>query len=249
MKKILVVLFMIFSMVIGTALACPADPSATATATASPTITNSSSAAGGAGGIGNDNSRFTFTIDTTISTSTNKQKQQQGQVQQQKQNMNNNQEISPVQKTDIEIEARTPLLNTPSQSVPELNFGNGRMRDVTKSMPNFALYGIKKYAGEAIREVLYTKANIKMKNFFQEVINGGKKISAASDFKSSEVKVIVIVAEAQKTWTSGGNIGGAASGLAGSGLVGGSAGASIIPQWGGTKSDDLSTIFFVRVAN
>ena len=232
MKKILVVLFMIFSMVIGTALACPADPSATATATV------------------NDNSRFTFTsIDTTISTSTNKQKQQQGQVQQQKQNMNNNQEIAPVQKTDIEIEARTPLLNTPSQSVPELNFGNGRMRDVTKSMPNFALYGIKKYAGEAIREVLYTKANIKMKNFFQEVIDGGKKISSASDFKSSEVKVIVIVAEAQKTWTSGGNIGGAASGLAGSGLVGGSAGASIIPQWGGTKSDDLSTIFFVRVAN
>lgn len=59
---------------------------------------------------------------------------------------------------------------------------------------------------------------------------------------------MVTCAEAQKTWTSGGNFGGGGSGLQASGLGGASGAGSIVPQWGGTKADDLYTIVYVKVA-
>jgi hypothetical protein len=159
---------------------------------------------------------------------------------------NNGQVIAP--KQTVLFESPTPLPNLPSQYVPELNFGTGRMRDVTEKMPNFAIYGIKKYAGEVILDVLNVNANVKFKNYYRAVLSDAKDLSYSKGFKSSEVRIQVICAEAQKTWTTGGNLGGAMTGLSGSGLSGGSGAGSIVPQFGGTKADDLFTIIFFKVA-
>ena len=181
---------------------------------------------------------------TPVNANSNIQGQQQGQIQGQE--MNNKQNIAPVQ--EVNIKSPAPLLNTPSQSVPELNFGTGRMKDVTYTIPNFAIYGIKKYAGEFILDVMNVNANVKFKNYYKAVLSDAKDLASAKGFKSAEVRIQVICAEAQKTWTSGGNLGGAGSALSSSGLSGASGGASIIPQFGGTKADDLFTIIFVKVA-
>jgi hypothetical protein len=160
--------------------------------------------------------------------------------------MNNKQTIAPVQQ--VLFESPTPLLNTPSQSVPELNFGNGKMIDATKGLPNFAIYGIAPLGSEAIMEVINVNANVKFKNLYKAILSDAKDIGTSKGFKSANVRYQVIRAEAQKTWTTGGNIGGAGSMLSTSGLSGGSGAGSIVPQFGGTKADDLFTIIFVKVA-
>ena len=192
-------------------------------------------------------------VDTDIK-NTNKQGQSQSNTNTfnpvntntQGQNVNNEQNIAPVQ--EVNIKSPTQLLNAPSQMVPELNFGTGRMKDVTFTMPNFAIYGIKKYAGEMIVDVLNVNANVKFKNYYKAILSGAKDLSGAKGFNSNEVKIQVICAEAQKTWTTGGNLGGAGSIVSATGLGGGSGAGSIIPNWGGTKADDLFTIIFVKVA-
>jgi hypothetical protein len=132
--------------------------------------------------------------------------------------------------------------------VPELNFGNGRMKDATKELPNFAIFGIKALGSEAIMEVLNVNANVKFKNLYQSIIDDAKSVASAKGFRSEATRYQVIRAEAQKTWTTGGNLGGAGSGLSSTGLGGASGAGSIIPQWGGTKADDLFTIIYVKVA-
>jgi hypothetical protein len=159
-------------------------------------------------------------------------------------------QINEGNKNSINIEAQKQnLIGLPSLgSVPELNFGSGRMKDVTSTMPNFAIFGIKKYAGELIMDVLNVNANVKFKNYFKAVIDDAKDLAAAKGFKSKEVRIMVICAEAQKSWNTGGNIGGGGSGLASNGLGGGSGAGSLVPSFGGTKADDLFTIIFVKVA-
>jgi hypothetical protein len=159
---------------------------------------------------------------------------------------NNDQVIAPNQ--EVTFKSPTQLLNAPSQYVPELNFGTGRMKDVTFTMPNFAIYGIKKYAGEMIVDVLNVNANVKFKNYYKAILADAKDIAGSKDFNSAAVRIQVICAEAQKTWTTGGNLGGAGSVVSATGLGGGSGAGSIIPNWGGTKADDLFTIIFVKVA-
>lgn len=158
----------------------------------------------------------------------------------------NFQNISPEQT--VTFKSPTQLLAPPSQGLSELNFGNGKMTDAKSTLPKFAIYGIKYLEGEAVREVLSVNANVKFKNLYASILDDAKNIAAAKGFKSSEVRLQVIRAEAQKTWASGGNLGGAGSGVALSGLAGGSMAGSIIPQWGGTKADDLFTIIFVKVS-
>jgi hypothetical protein len=174
------------------------------------------------------------------------QMQGQGQLQGQKQGQNNKQTIAPVQK--VLFEAPTPLLGSPSQMVPELNFGTGRMKDVTSLMPNFALYGIKKYGGEPILDVPIVDANVKFKNYYRATITHAKDLASEKGFKSENYRVQVICAEAQKTWQLGANAVGAGSGLASSGLGGGSGMGGFGPTWAGTKADDLFTIIFFKVA-
>ena len=240
MKKIFLVLAMVFILA-GVAIPCEV-PAQTATATA--TATGGTATGGSAtiqkGAVQNSNSNLNVNTNVFDPTSINIQGQIQGQSQ------NNKQTIAPVQETII----TTPqeLLALPSQYVPSLNFGSGRMKDVTATMPNFAIYGIAKYAGEPILDVLNVNANVKFKNYFKAILNDAKDIASAKNFKASEVRIIVVCAEAQKTWTTGGNIGGGGSALASGGLGGISAVGSIIPQFGGTKSDDLFTILFVKVS-
>lgn len=174
-----------------------------------------------------------------------KQQQQQGQIQGQGQEMNNKQVIAP--KQVVLFESPTPLLISPSQNVPELNFGNGRMIDATKSLPNFAIFGIKPLGAEAIREVLSVNANVKLKKLYQAILDDAKDVANGGKKTLTDVRYQVIRAEGQKSWTTGGNLGGAGSALSSSGLSGASGAGSIIPQWGGTKADDLFTIIFVRV--
>lgn len=207
----------------------------------------SASATGISGGVRIEPEIDTHIDNRNIQGQIQGQKQQQGQIQGQQQGQINvnDQVIAPEQK--VIFKSPTQLLAPPSQGLSELNFGNGRMKDVTKGPYKFALFGIQEYNGEPIREVLYTDANVKMKNYFQAVLDAGKKVSSKADFKSKETRIIVIEAEAQKSWTSGGNLGGAGSAVPTSGLVGGSMAGSIIPQWGGTKADDLRNIFIVKV--
>lgn len=186
-----------------------------------------------------------------------KQKQQQGQVQGQQQKMNNDQVIAPIQDTNILIEApKQNLLGLPSQSVPEMNFGNGKMLDATAKLPNFAIYGIKPLKDEAIMEVISVTANIKFKNLYKKVLddaksicaNGGNTVKLPRPAQSGiNIRYQIIRAEAQKSWSTGGNLGGGGSGLAANGLGAGSGAGSLIPSWGGTKADDLFTVVFVRV--
>ena len=135
----------------------------------------------------------------------NSNKQSQGQIQGQSQN--NKQIIAPVQ----EVNTPQSLLPVPSQTVPGLFFGSGHMKDITNSMPNFAIFGIARYNGEAILDVLNVNANVKFKNYFKAVIDDAKGIAGTKGFKSSDIKIIVICAEAQKSWTTGGTLGGGGS--------------------------------------
>jgi hypothetical protein len=248
MKKIFLVLAMVlvltgFYAQVGacTTPACDDYAQATATGgTANATIQK--------GAIQNSNSNLNvntnvFNAENTFKpVNTNKQNQEQGQAQ--RQNMNNKQTIAPVQ----EVNTPQALLPPPSQYVPSLSFGNGRMKDVTKELPNFAIYGIKELAFEPIREVLDVSANIKFKNLYKEVLEISKAIAGRKDFKASETRYQIIRAEAQKSWATGGNLGGAASSLSSTGLSGVSAAGSVVPTWGGTKADDLFTVIIVRVA-
>ncbi len=163
----------------------------------------------------------------------------QGQIGINKQN--NEQVIAPNQ--EVTINTPRALLPIVPGSVPELNFGNGKMTDETKKLPAFAIGGITPLAGETIVDVLDVNANVKFKNLYKEILSAGKKIAQSNP--AGTVKYQVIRAEAQKTWNTGGNIGGAGSGLMTSGGAGGS--VNLIPSFGGTKADDLFTIIFVKV--
>lgn len=255
MRRLMVVLFIVLVMSVPAFAVNPHnDSNATATATATAT--------GGAGGAGgnatlNDNSR-TYNTNTNLNTNAQGQNQNQGQLQDQqqgqiqgqlqgqKQTNVNDQVIAPNQ--EVTFKSPTQLLAPPSQGVPELNFGNGKMKDVTGELPNFAMYGIKRLGTEPILRVLNVNANVKFKNLYKEILEDAKDVVNGNGNHSSDIRYQVIRAEAQKSWTTGGNIGGAGSGVATSGLAGGSMAGSVIPQWGGTKADDLFTIIFVRVA-
>jgi hypothetical protein len=184
----------------------------------------------------------------------NAQKQQQGQMQgqQQKQGqiqgqqMNNKQVIAPRQEITFEAPKAGVGVGTvlPGQGVPELNFGAGSMKDVTLNMPKFAIYGYLPYRGETISEVLSVTANVKFKNLFKVILEDAKAL-ADKGYKSGEVKILVFMADAQKSWTTGGNLGAGGAGAIGTG--GASLGGSIVPQWGGTKADPLGTVIYVKV--
>ncbi|MCZ7405026.1 MAG: hypothetical protein O8C67_08860 [Candidatus Methanoperedens sp.] len=271
MKKLLFALFVILALS-GMAFA---DPPGSATATIDMTnsgaggsiLSPSATATGGTGGTGGaggsatatiekgaiDNKNTNTNLNTNLNSNTNKmdnkntntniQGQQQGQMQGQSQSTKNSNNA----KQTVLFESPTPLLIAPSQNVPELNFGNGRMIDATKSLPNFAIYGIKKLGDEAIREVLNVNANVKFKNLYKAILDDAKGVANGGKKTLSDVRYQVIRAEGQKSWTTGGNLGGAGSALSTTGLSGASGAGSIIPQWGGTKADDLFTIIFVKV--
>lgn len=240
MKKILLVLAMVFILCVPAFATGLLDPNTNIN-----TNTNTNV---------NTNANTNVNANTNLNTNLNTQGQMQGQgqlqgqvqgqKQGQKQNMNNKQTIAPVQ----EVNTPPTLLAPPSQSVPFLYFGSGRIKDVTGSIPNFAIYGIKKYNGEAILDVLSVNANVKFKNYFRAILDDARSLAGSKGFKSSEIRIMVFCAEAQKTWTTGGNLGAAGSGLGAAGQGGGSAAGSIIPQWGGTKADDLFTIIYVKVS-
>jgi hypothetical protein len=182
------------------------------------------------------------------------QGQMQGQIginkQGQKQGQNNDQTIAPEQSQSVTFKSPTQLMNPPSQYVPELNFGNGQMKDATNELPKFALYGIRPLdvARERILGILSVNANVKFKNLYESILEDAGKVAGKSK-GIINVRYQVMRAEAQKSWTTGGNLGGAGSGLSATGLGGGSGAGSIIPQWGGTKADDLFTIIFMKIIN
>ncbi|HYA92757.1 MAG TPA: hypothetical protein VEK32_14810 [Thermodesulfobacteriota bacterium] len=218
----------------------------------SQSINNSGNATIQKGAVTNNNTvdpKITVspTIDPKITTTVDpKMTNKQSQSQKQSQGQNNEQTINPQQ--EVTIKTPTQLLESPTQYIPSLNFGNGKMKDVTNELPTFAIYGIKKYAGESIMEVLDVKANVKFKNLYKEILSKAKSLAGGEGFKSAEVKVQILKAEAQKTWQLGLNALGSGSGLSPSGLGGGSGTGGLGPVWGGTKADDLFTIIYVKVA-
>ena len=191
---------------------------------------------------------------------TNKQNQRQGQSQGQDQGQsqsnaftptnvqgqNNDQVVAPEQTVIIKSPVQLP--NIPSSSVPELNFGNGRMYDTTKTLPNFAIFGIRSLGGnDMIMEVLNVNANVKFKNLYKAILSDAKDVANGGKKTLVNVRYQVIRAEAQKSWHTGGSLGGGGSGVSTTGLSGGAGAGSIVPSFGGTKADDLFTIIFVQV--
>jgi len=204
----------------------------------------------------NQNTNLNTDVNTNVNTfvpvNTNIQGQQQGQLQGQFQGQGqlqgqaNFQNISPSQ--NVSFKSPTQLLPMPSQIIPEINFGSGKMVDATASLPNFAIYGIKKLGAESIREVLNVNANVKFKNLYEAVLSDAKDIANGGKKTLSDVRYQIVRAEAQKTWTVGANLGAGTSILSSTGASGGSGAGSLGPAWGGTKADDLFTIIFVKVA-
>ncbi len=224
-------------------------------------ITNTATATGGAGGnatatvgdikntnvnanvnkvgIKNTNANFNSNVGINSQEQGQKQGQLQGQFQGQGQGqgqMNNWSQTFEAPKAGVGVGTVMP-----GQGVPELNFGNGRFYDVTKTLPKFAIFGILPLGGnDTIMEVLSVNANVKFKNLYKELLSDAKKAA-----NGKTIRFQVFCAEAQKTWTTGGNLGAGGAGAIGQGA--GAAGASIVPQFGGTKADPLFTIIFVRV--
>jgi hypothetical protein len=198
------------------------------------------------------NTNVNTNVFTPINANSNIQGQQQGQLQGQMQGQGqlqgqaNFQNISPSQS--VSFNSPTQLLPLPSQIIPEINFGSGKMIDATASLPNFAIYGIKKIGAESIREVLNVNANVKFKNLYEAILSDAKDIANGGKKTLSDVRYQIVRAEAQKTWTLGANLGAGTSILSSTGASGGSGAGSLGPAWGGTKADDLFTIIFVRVA-
>lgn len=185
---------------------------------------------------------------------TNKQGQKQGQSQGQGQEQgqgqgqaqNNDQVVAPEQTVIIKSPVQLP--NIPSSSVPELNFGNGRMYDTTKTLPKFAIFGIKPLGGDdMIMEVLNVNANVKLKNLYKAILSDAKDVANSGKKTLIDVRYQVIRVEAQKSWHTGGSLGGGGSGVSTTGLSGGAGAGSLVPSFGGTKADDLFTIIFVQV--
>lgn len=225
MKKIFLILFMVLALN-GVALATDIN-----TNTFIPTNTNINTPVDT---NVNTNTNLNTFVPTNLNSNIQGQQQGQGQVQGQMQDQgqfqgqNNKQVIAP--KQTVLFESPTPLLNFPSQLVPELNFGNGRMIDATKSLPKFAIYGIKPLDidKEMISAVLNVNANVKFKKLYQAVLDDAKAVANGGKKTLTDVRYQIIRAEAQKTWTTGGNFGGAGSGLASSGLSGGSGAAESV---------------------
>jgi hypothetical protein len=254
MRKIFLVLAMVLALAgfyaqVGacTTPACDDYAQATATGgTANATIQK--------GAIQNSNSNLNvntnvFSAENTFKpVNTNKQSQEQGQVQGQvqgqKQSVNNGQNISPAQ--EITISTPQNLLGLPSQWVPQLNFGNGRMKDATGDLPRFAIYGITSLTTEPIMEVL-SVTTTRFKSLYKSVLSEAKVMAGNGSKTLKDVRYQIIRAEGQSTFSTGGNIGGGGSALASSGLGGVSAVGSLIPQWGSTTANDRFIIVFVRV--
>lgn len=173
---------------------------------------------------------------TNTNANSNKQDQSQKQSQGQVQGQNNDQVISPSQS--IVIETPRAYLGAPSVGVPELNFGQGKVDwYFANALPKI---GIPLYqSNEEIKEVLDTTANVPIK----KVLKVALKMKKAQMPLCYNVRIIVVKAEAQKSWTSGGSLSGAGSyvGSAGSAVSG-----SLVPSVGGTKANDLYTIIIVK---
>lgn len=144
-------------------------------------------------------------------------------------------------KTDISIKNEKAYLAAPNAVGPaELNFGGGKLdwtfagKIFTVDMPAYK-------KGEVIKQVVSSEANVKAKNLLPVLIKMVKKELPLC----YNVRLIIIAAEAQKSWHSGGSIGGAGSGTLGTTGAAGSAG--LVPSWGGTKADDLYTIIIVKI--
>jgi len=210
------------------------------------------------GAVDIDNKNINVNKNTNIGI--NKQGQKQGQSQGQDQGQsqsnaftptnvqgqNNDQVVAPEQTVIIKSPVQLP--NIPSSSVPELNFGNGRMYDTTKTLPNFAIFGIRSLGGnDMIMEVLNVNANVKFKNLYKAILSDAKDVANGGKKTLVNVRYQVIRAEAQKSWHTGGSLGGGGSGVSTTGLSGGAGAGSIVPSFGGTKADDLFTIIFVQV--
>jgi len=261
MKKLFLVLFMVFALT-GTAFAAGNDKSNTGPNSGvqntgnDNTITNTSTTTGGdgvgAGGVVNayGGKGGSAVIEKGAIKNTFTPTNIQGQ--------NNDQTIAPEQRVIIDqvaapeqtviIKSPTQLLNLPSSGVPELNFGNGRMYDATKQLPKFAIFGIKSLGGDdMIMEVLIVNANVKFKNLYKAILSDAKEIANGGKKTLIDVRYQVIRAEAQKSWHTGGSLGGGGSGVSTTGLSGGAGAGSIVPSFGGTKADDLFTIIFVQV--
>lgn len=210
----------------------------------------------------NNNQNTNTNANTNVNNLTDTQAQSQNQSQSQSQRMRQNQDQTAISESEAKaksssfnagntqtIESPQALMGAPNVFLPPLYFGNGRMEDVTSVLPPFAIYGIRPLAsGEMISGVIVSDANVKFKNLYQSVLDDGKKANDKVSGKTANVRIQIIRAQGQKTWTMGANLAGAGSGLSPTGLGGGAGAGGIGPQWGGTKADDLFTIIYVSIA-
>jgi len=168
-----------------------------------------------------------------------KQKQQQGQIQ--GQSANNTQDqfgyVAPVQ--EVKIENPREYLGAPSVGPAELNFGQGKVDwNFANLLPKVGIPILG--ANEEVKEVLDTTANVPIKRLLPTAL----KMKKAQMPLGYNVRLIIVKAEAQKSWTSGGSVSGAGSYVGNAGSAGS---ASLVPSIGGTKAHDLYTLIIVKV--
>jgi len=158
----------------------------------------------------------------------------------QKQQQNNEQVIAPSQSIVIEA-PKQALVQIPMAGTPELNFGAGKMDwNFATLLPKIGVDVLK--STDVVKVVLDTTANIKAKNLLPTLL----KMKKAQMPLCYNVRLIIIKAEAQKSWNTGGVMSGGSSGLSATG-VGSAVGGSLVPSFGGTKADDLYTAILVKI--
>jgi len=202
-------------------------------------ITNNNTATIQTGAVKVDNKNTNTNFNTNLNSNDNKNtninegnKQKQGQEQGQSQVNEGN---------TVSIVNERALLAIPTAGVPEVNFGAGKMDwNFGTLLPKVGITVLT--SNDVVKEVLDTTANIKAKNLLPTLL----KMKKAQMPLCYNVRLIIIKAEAQKSWTTGGSMSGGGSGISPQG-VGSAAGASLVPSFGGTKADDLYTAILVKI--
>jgi len=240
-------------------MAYATDPHADATATIEMTnngaggsiLSPSAVATGGAGGSVTINKDAIKNTNTNLNVNTNVFDPKNTNVNKNLnigiQDMNNKQEIKPVQTVLFESPVQLP--NIPSASIPELNFGNGRLKDATKDFPKIAAYGIDRLDPDkdTIRDVLIVKDGVKFKNLYKTIIETSKDLTGSGSKTAKKMRYQIIRHESNTSRVFGVVINGGGTGVVSSGLGGGAGGGGIGPQWGRTSADDLFDIVFADV--
>jgi hypothetical protein len=181
--------------------------------------------------VNNNTNNNTNTAINEGNTQDQSQDQKQGQAQGQSQINEGN---------TVNIKNERAFMGVNAVGPAELNYGMGKVdwyyADYLPKV-GIPLYSPK----EVIKEVVDVTANVPIKKLIKKML----KMKAACAPICFNDRILITKAEAQKSWTTGGSVGG--GGAYNGNAMGGAGQASLVPSVGGTKAHDLYTIQIVKV--